>query len=132
MNYAREQKDKGESFKKTNAVKFIRNDSAALLPSLAEQIEEFMKATVLPAYSMTESSPISSNPRFGERKLKSVGPTVGPDLVLKQGYPDETDIPDGSEGEVCVRGACVMKEARADQLGEAPRAEAAHRPKGGT
>jgi acyl-CoA synthetase (AMP-forming)/AMP-acid ligase II len=109
MNYAKEQKDKGESFKGTNAVKYIRNDSAALLPSLAEQIEEFMGANVLPAYSMTESNPISSNPRYGERKLKSVGPTVGPDLVVKQGYPDESDIPDGSEGEVCVRGACVMK-----------------------
>jgi len=109
INYAKEQSDKGELFKTKNAVKFIRNDSAALLPSLAEQMEEFIGATVMPAYSMTESNPIASNPRFGVRKLKSVGPTVGPLLRVKEGYPNEGDMKAGDEGEVCVSGACVMK-----------------------
>ncbi|CAJ1454575.1 unnamed protein product [Effrenium voratum] len=59
-------------------LRVIRNDSAALLPSLAEQMEEFFNATVLPAYSMTEANPLCSNPRHGVRKLKSVGPAVGP------------------------------------------------------
>ena len=32
-------------------------------PSLAEQMEDFFQATVLPAYSMTEANPLCSNPR---------------------------------------------------------------------
>merc|ERR1712217_523147 len=43
------------------------------------------------------------------RKLKSVGPTVGPDLVIMAGYPDNTIMKPGEEGEVCVKGSCVMK-----------------------
>jgi acyl-CoA synthetase (AMP-forming)/AMP-acid ligase II len=92
-----------------NHVKYIRNDSAALVPSLAEQMEDYLKAVVAPAYSMTESNPIASNPRYGVRKLKSVGPTVGPELVLMEAYPSAKKITKpGEEGEVCVKGACVM------------------------
>jgi len=90
-------------------LRVIRNDSAALLPSLALQMEENLKATVLPAYSMTEANPLCSNPRYGVRKLKSVGPTVGPELVIMAGWPDNTKMKPGEEGEVCVKGASVMK-----------------------
>lgn len=90
-------------------LRVIRNDSAALLPSLAEQMEEFFKATVLPAYSMTEANPLCSNPRFGVRKLKSVGPAVGPEVAVMEGWPGNKRMGPGEEGEVCVRGPCVMK-----------------------
>jgi acyl-CoA synthetase (AMP-forming)/AMP-acid ligase II len=102
------EKAEGKPFE--NSVKYIRNDSAALVPSLAVQMEEYIKATVAPAYSMTESNPIASNPRYGVRKLKSVGPSVGPELVLLQGYPSTNRIATpGEEGEVAVKGECVMK-----------------------
>ncbi|CAE7365786.1 unnamed protein product [Symbiodinium natans] len=90
-------------------LRVIRNDSAALLPSLAEQMEEFFKATVLPAYSMTEANPLCSNPRYGVRKLKSVGPAVGPEVAVMEGWPGNKRMGPGEEGEVCVRGPCVMK-----------------------
>jgi len=92
-----------------NNLRVIRNDSAALLPSLAEQMEDQLKATVMPAYSMTEANPLCSNPRHGVRKLKSVGPTVGPELVIMAGWPDSKRMAPGEEGEVCVKGATVMK-----------------------
>lgn len=92
-----------------SALKVIRNDSAALLPSLAEQMEAFFKATVLPAYSMTEANPLCSNPRYGVRKLKSVGPTVGPELTVMAAWPSSQRMGPGEEGEVCVRGPTVMR-----------------------
>mmetsp|Transcript_41761 Transcript_41761/g.130013 ORF Transcript_41761/g.130013 Transcript_41761/m.130013 type:complete len:586 (+) Transcript_41761:62-1819(+) len=92
-----------------NNLRVIRNDSAALLPSIAEQMENQLKATVMPAYSMTEANPLCSNPRYGVRKLKSVGPTVGPELTIMAGYPSNERMPPGKEGEVCVKGASVMK-----------------------
>jgi len=109
MQWAQEmEKADGKPFE--NHVKYIRNDSAALVPSLAIQMEEYLKAIVAPAYSMTESNPIASNPRHGVRKLKSVGPTVGPELVLLQGYPSTAKITKaGEEGEVSLKGECVMK-----------------------
>jgi acyl-CoA synthetase (AMP-forming)/AMP-acid ligase II len=108
INLAKEfEEAEGKPFE--NHVKYIRNDSAALVPSLAEQMEDYLKAVVAPAYSMTESNPIASNPRYGVRKLKSVGPTVGPELVLMEGYPSANKITKpGEEGEVCIKGACVM------------------------
>lgn len=94
--------------KSPNTFRFIRNDSAALVPSLALRVEEYLECTVMPAYSMTESNPISSNPRLGTRKLKSVGPSVGPDLCIMAGWPNNTVMEPGKDGEVCVRGTCVM------------------------
>jgi acyl-CoA synthetase (AMP-forming)/AMP-acid ligase II len=103
-----DEKANGKPFE--NKVRYIRNDSAALLPSLAEQMETYIQAVVAPAYSMTESNPISSNPRYGVRKLKSVGPTVGPELVLLEGYPSTEKVTKpGEEGEVAIKGSCVMK-----------------------
>jgi len=102
------EKANGKPFE--NHVKYIRNDSAALVPSLALQIEDYIKAVVAPAYSMTESNPISSNPRYGIRKLKSVGRTVGPEMVLLEAHPSSTEVKKpGDEGEVALKGACVMK-----------------------
>lgn len=108
MQYAQEiEKIDGKPFE--NHMRIIRNDSAALVPSLAVQMEEYIKAVVMPAYSMTESNPISSNPRYGVRKLKSVGPTVGPELKLFEAWPSNAEVKAGEEGEVAVRGACVMR-----------------------
>jgi len=110
MDMAKEfDKSKKTDFSNDNKIRLIRNDSAALVPSLAVQMEEFIKCTVLPAYSMTEANPLSSNPRYGVRKLKSVGTTVAPELVIMAGYPENTRMKPGEEGEVCVKGACVMK-----------------------
>eukprot|EP00929_Paragymnodinium_shiwhaense_P104681 TRINITY_DN69301_c0_g1_i2.p1 TRINITY_DN69301_c0_g1~~TRINITY_DN69301_c0_g1_i2.p1 ORF type:complete len:593 (-),score=135.78 TRINITY_DN69301_c0_g1_i2:66-1844(-) len=80
-----------------------RNCSAALVPSVAEAMEKVLKVSVMPTYAMTESMPIASNPRFGARKLRSVGPKAGPDMAIMAGHPDNTLLPMGEEGEVVVR-----------------------------
>merc|ERR1719316_1991921 len=56
----------------------------------------------MPTYAMTESMPISSNPRYGPRKLRSVGPRAGPNMGIMDG--DTTKfLPVGQEGEVVVK-----------------------------
>eukprot|EP00747_Dinoflagellata_sp_TGD_P169800 gnl/TRDRNA2_/TRDRNA2_199728_c0_seq1.p1 gnl/TRDRNA2_/TRDRNA2_199728_c0~~gnl/TRDRNA2_/TRDRNA2_199728_c0_seq1.p1 ORF type:complete len:590 (+),score=107.02 gnl/TRDRNA2_/TRDRNA2_199728_c0_seq1:64-1833(+) len=108
MQFAREmEKADKEPFK--CKLQAIRNDSAALVPSLALEMEDYLKATVMPAYSMTEACPIASNPRYGPRKLKSVGPTVGPDLQIMEAFPSNKVLPAKEMGEVCVKGACVQR-----------------------
>jgi acyl-CoA synthetase (AMP-forming)/AMP-acid ligase II len=86
-----------------NKLTLIRNCSAALLPSVADDIEKTLKVATMPTYAMTESMPISSNPRYGVRKLRSVGPRGGPLLSIKNGFPDNTDLATGEEGEICVK-----------------------------
>jgi len=101
--------EKAEGKPHVNGLTLIRNDSAALLPSLAEQMEDYLKCVVMPAYSMTEANPLCSNPRWGARKLKSVGPTVGPEMCVMEGFPGNKVMGPGEEGEVVVRGSTVMK-----------------------
>lgn len=86
-----------------NKLTLIRNCSAALLPSVADDMEKTLKVAVMPTYAMTESMPISSNPRYGTRKLRSVGPRGGPELQIKNGHPDTTGVELGQEGEICVK-----------------------------
>jgi acyl-CoA synthetase (AMP-forming)/AMP-acid ligase II len=81
----------------------IRNCSAALVPTVAERMESLFKASIMPTYAMTESMPITSNPRYGIRKTRSVGPRGGPELQIMKGHPDNTVLSAGSEGEVCVK-----------------------------
>eukprot|EP00913_Durusdinium_trenchii_P019377 g18216.t1 len=46
---------------------------------------------------------------YGVRKLKSVGPAVGPELAVMEAWPSNKRVGVGEEGEVCVKGPCVMK-----------------------
>ena len=63
--------------------------------------------TVVPTYAMTESFPICSNPPSLEIRLSTVGPAMGPRIKILAGHPEDAELPHGTEGEVCVEGACV-------------------------
>ena len=65
-------------------LKFARNCSAALLPSVGERLESVLGLDVVCTYAMTESMPIASNPRRGgqQRKLRSVGFSGGPEIIV--------------------------------------------------
>eukprot|EP00440_Ansanella_granifera_P038163 gb/GFBE01041407.1/.p1 GENE.gb/GFBE01041407.1/~~gb/GFBE01041407.1/.p1 ORF type:complete len:581 (+),score=145.91 gb/GFBE01041407.1/:1-1743(+) len=86
-----------------NKLELIRNCSAALVPTVAAAMEEVLQVAVMPTYAMTESMPIASNPRYGKRKLRSVGMKAGPNLGIMAGHPDNTFLPVGEEGEVVVK-----------------------------
>mmetsp|Transcript_76484 Transcript_76484/g.159129 ORF Transcript_76484/g.159129 Transcript_76484/m.159129 type:complete len:584 (+) Transcript_76484:109-1860(+) len=89
--------------KAKNKLELIRNCSAALVPSVSEDMEKTLEVSVMPTYAMTESMPICSNPRYGVRKLRSVGPRAGPLMGIMSGHPVCDFLPVGEEGEVVVK-----------------------------
>jgi acyl-CoA synthetase (AMP-forming)/AMP-acid ligase II len=90
-------------------LRFIRSCSSALAPAVFHQLEERFGAPVLEAYGMTEAShQMSSNPLPpAKRKPGSVGQGTGVDIAIL----DENGnvLPRGRQGEVCIRGANVMR-----------------------
>ena len=63
----------------SHSLQFVRNCSAALLPTISRRLEAALEVEVLPTYAMTECMPICSNPSprradyHEARKLRSVG-----------------------------------------------------------
>ncbi|KAK9448748.1 uncharacterized protein V1518DRAFT_300890 [Limtongia smithiae] len=96
--------------KKGPTVRFIRSCSSALAPATMKQLEERFRAPVVEAYAMTEASHqmTSNDIPPGQRKVGSVGHAQG---VVEVSILDQEgkEVPIGSEGEICVRGANVTK-----------------------
>jgi len=87
----------------------IRNCSAALVPVLADKMEQLFQCVVMPTYAMSESMPIASNPLPPNlRVLRSVGQAAGPQMVLRH-EENNSEPKQGEEAEICVKGACVTK-----------------------
>lgn len=91
-------------------LRFVRSCSAALPPELMARMEEHFRAPVLEAYGMTEAShQMSSNPLPpAPRKPGSVGVGTGVEIRImdEEGRP----LPEGSAGEVVIRGPNVITE----------------------
>jgi len=90
------------------SLRFVRSCSSALPAALAERAERDYLAPMLEAYGMTEAShQMSSNPLPpGARPVGSVGVATGTEIriVGEAG----TVVPDGTAGEVVIRGPGVM------------------------
>lgn len=88
-------------------LRFIRSCSSALAPATFRQLEDLLNVPVLEAYAMTEASHqmTSNNLPPLKRKAGSVGQGQGVEVAIltSEGKP----VPQGSIGEVCVRGANV-------------------------
>lgn len=91
-----------------NPFRFIRSSSAPLPPVVMERLEATFGAPVLESYGMTEAShQMASNPLPpAPRKGGSVGIGIGVDVAIM----DDTGalLPQGSTGEVVVRGGNVV------------------------
>jgi acyl-CoA synthetase (AMP-forming)/AMP-acid ligase II len=89
------------------AFRFIRSCSAALSPSVLEQVEARFEAPLVEAYGMTEGAhQIASNPLPpGERRASSVGLQTGVEVAVM----DERGVllPATTNGEVVIRGPNV-------------------------
>lgn len=90
-------------------IRFIRSCSSPLPPTVLHQLEETFNAPVLEAYAMTEAAhQMTSNPLAPrKRKPGSVGLGQGVEVAIL----DEAgnSVPQGSEGEICIRGENVTK-----------------------
>lgn len=85
-------------------LRFVRSSSAALAPTVMEELERALQAPVIEAYGMTEAAhQMASNPLPpGVRKARSVGLAAGPQVAIMdvQGRL----LPATSVGEVVIRG----------------------------
>lgn len=90
-------------------IRFIRSCSSPLSPTVFHQLEEVYNAPVLEAYAMTEAAhQMTSNPLPpGKRKPGSVGIGQGVEIRILDDKGNE--LPQGAEGEICVRGENVTK-----------------------
>jgi oxalate---CoA ligase len=91
------------------AIRFIRSCSSPLSPTVFHQLEQTYGAPVLEAYAMTEAAhQMTSNPLPpAKRKPGSVGVGQGVEVRILDGAGAE--LPQGAEGEICIRGENVTK-----------------------
>ncbi len=92
-----------------NPLRFLRSSSAALPPSVMEQLERTFDAPLLEAYGMTEAAhQMACNPLPpGERKPGSVGRRTGVEVAVMD--EDGALLTGGERGEVVIRGGSVMR-----------------------
>ncbi|KAJ3148312.1 hypothetical protein HDU86_007494 [Geranomyces michiganensis] len=99
-------------------MRLVCNAAGGLLPSLAVQLRDTFKCTVLPSYGMTECMPISTPPlNYTLDRPGTSGVSVGPEISILDGnYAPETL---GSIGRICVRGSPTfpgyLKDGRIDK-----------------
>lgn len=89
-------------------IRFIRSCSSPLSPSTFHALEEALKAPVLEAYAMTEAAhQMTSNPLPpAKRKPGTVGLGQGVEVSIRD-LTEDTAVPHGTEGEICIRGPNV-------------------------
>jgi len=100
--------DKADDGGPPETLRFVRSCSSALPAALAARAERDYQAPMLEAYGMTEAShQMSSNPLPPAARLPgSVGVATGTEIAIADGA--GILLPDGSPGEVVIRGPGVM------------------------
>ena len=93
-----------------SSVKLCNSGSAPLPVDVLERFEELTGARIVEGYGLTETSPVThSNPCFGVRKLGSIGvPLPDTDSRIVDMDDGVTDMPQGQEGELILKGPQVM------------------------
>jgi acyl-CoA synthetase (AMP-forming)/AMP-acid ligase II len=100
--------DKADAGGPPQTLRFVRSCSSALSPALLERAERGYQAAMLEAYGMTEAShQMSSNPLPPAARIPgSVGVPTGTEIRVADG--SGRFVPEGSPGEVVIRGPGVM------------------------
>lgn len=89
-------------------VRVAVSGAAPLSPATAEAFRSAFGIPILEGYGLTETSPVATINPPDRPKLGSVGTAIrGVELKLVDDA--EQPVPEGGEGEICVRGDCVMK-----------------------
>jgi oxalate---CoA ligase len=91
-------------------LRLIRSSSSSLPPTVIAELERVFGVPVVEAYGMTEAAhQMASNPMPpGTRKPGTVGPSAGPQIRIVD--TSGQTVPNGTPGEIVIRGANVMKE----------------------
>ena len=97
----------------SSTLRFIRSSSTALSQQLMTELEELFRVPIVESYGMTECGMIACNPLPPRRrKPRSAGvPTI---IELKIADQNGRELSAKAEGEIVVRGACVVRAYEAD------------------
>lgn len=92
----------------SHTLRFIRSCSAALPPTVMEEMEEVFGVPVVEAYGMTEAAhQVASNPLPpGRRKGGSVGLAAGTEIAIRND--NGVGLAPGNAGEVVIRGSSII------------------------
>ncbi len=92
-------------------IRRFNSGSAPLPVEVIEQFEQLSGATLFEGYGMTETSAIAtSTAMLAKRKPGSIGfPLTGIELKVVDLETGTRELPQGEEGELCIRGPQVMK-----------------------
>ncbi|MEN0041979.1 MAG: AMP-binding protein, partial [Pseudomonadota bacterium] len=94
-------------------LRFGRSASAPLSPEIQQAFETRFKVPIIETMGLTETAAqILSNPMRGPRKIGSPGIAFGNEVMIADA--NQREVERGQEGEICVRGANVLKEYRAN------------------
>lgn len=89
-------------------VRLAISGSAPLMPATAEAFEKAFGLPITEGYGLTETSPVATINPPGRIVAGSVGTAI-PGVQVKIVSDDGRDLPAGQEGEIVVKGDCVMK-----------------------
>ena len=96
-------------------LRFARSIGARMEPQLMAELERKLGVPVLEGYGLTETGLVTSNePPPGRRKPGSVGKSCGPDIAVVDVH--GARLGPQQEGEIAVRGPCVMKGYRENEV----------------
>ena len=90
------------------AMRLFVSGSAPLPANVLETFRDRFGHTILERYGMSETLVNTSNPYVGERRAGSVGVPM-PGVLVRVFDADGQPVPDGTTGELCVRGPNVFR-----------------------
>jgi len=109
---AREARDfKTRMFLKLWSFRKVRigvSGAAPLAPAVAQTFADVVGLRIIEGWGLTETSPVATVTPPGDIRFGCVGTPID-GVRVKTIDDDEGELPIGTEGELCVKGDCVMK-----------------------
>jgi long-chain acyl-CoA synthetase len=93
------------SFRK---VRIAVSGAAPLAPAVAQTFVDAVGVRIIEGYGLTETSPVATVTPPDDIRFGCVGTPID-GVLVKTIDDDEKELPIGAEGEICVKGDCVMK-----------------------
>lgn len=89
-------------------VRMAISGAAPMSPGVQKAFEKTYRIPILEGYGLTETSPVATINALDLRRLGSVGCAID-GVRLKIVDDNERELNTGDEGEICIKGDCVMK-----------------------
>lgn len=89
-------------------VRIAVSGAAPLSPQILKDFRKGFGLSIVEGYGLTETSPVATINPCGDTRAASVGKPVR-DVEIRIVGEDGKSLPEGGEGEICIRGPNVMK-----------------------